>query len=169
MHHNPTGTIITEGKTGSAFLETVLGDDAKLQQFARSAARLIEIYKFDGWLLNVENFVRPALMPNLVELVKRLNEECKRVNSSAKLIWYDAVVHPSGELIWQNELNETNKIFFDSCDGIFLNYCWSTRHLIKSLNMAGERKDAVYVGIDVFGGHILFDTVFFFSKLSKIY
>ena len=108
-------------------------------------------YKFDGWLLNVENSVEPALMPKLVDLVKLLNEECKRVNDSAKLIWYDAITYPDGQLAWQDELNERNRIFFDHCDGIFLNYCWKTRHLINSLNMAGVRKEDVYVGIDVFG------------------
>lgn len=108
-------------------------------------------YRFDGWLLNVENSIEPALMPKLVTLVKRLNEECKRVNASSKVIWYDAVTYPDGSLSWQDELNERNRIFFDHCDGIFLNYCWKTRHLINSLRMAGIRKEDVYVGIDVFG------------------
>ena len=127
-----------------------------MQQFARAAARLMAVYRFDGWLLNIENSIRPVLMPNLVGLVKCLNEECKLVNSSAKLIWYDAVTYPSGTLSWQDELNDKNRIFFDHCDGIFLNYCWRTRHLINSLSVAGQRKEDVYVGIDVFGGYEFF-------------
>ena len=145
----------------------LLSDDSKRQQFARSVAHLMSVYKFDGWLLNVENSVRPALMSNLVDLAKRLNEECKRVNSSAKIIWYDSVTYPEGNLAWQDELNEKNKIFFDHCDGIFLNYCWRTGHLIKSLSMAGQRRLDVYVGIDVFGKNLISNTlVLFFAMIS---
>ena len=43
-------------------------------------------------------------------------------------------------------------MFFDVCDGIFLNYNWSDIHLKQSMEMAGEkRKHDIYVGVDVFG------------------
>ena len=43
-------------------------------------------------------------------------------------------------------------MFFDVCDGIFLNYNWSDIHLKHSLEMAGEkRQHDIYVGVDVFG------------------
>ena len=46
-------------------------------------------------------------------------------------------------------------MFFNSCDGIFLNYNWGVRQLVQSNNMIekkypARRKD-VYFGIDVFG------------------
>ncbi len=41
--------------------------------------------------------------------------------------------------------------YFDSCDGIFLNYNWTESGLSLSRKLAKERKGEVYVGIDVFG------------------
>ena len=44
------------------------------------------------------------------------------------------------------------RIFFDACDGIFLNYIWSEAHLMRSASAAGNsRRPDVYVGVDVFG------------------
>lgn len=44
------------------------------------------------------------------------------------------------------------RIFFDACDGIFLNYNWSIADLQHSLYLSGsERQHDVYVGVDVFG------------------
>lgn len=46
----------------------------------------------------------------------------------------------------------TFRIFFDVCDGIFLNYNWSIHDLQESLYLSGaERQLDVYVGVDVFG------------------
>ena len=43
-------------------------------------------------------------------------------------------------------------MFFDVCDGIFLNYNWSPDHLKHSIEIAGEkRRHDIYVGVDVFG------------------
>ena len=44
-------------------------------------------------------------------------------------------------------------MFFDVCDGIFLNYCWKDENLkaSKTLAVAENRPYDVYVGIDVFG------------------
>lgn len=57
----------------------------------------------------------------------------------------------SGELKWQNELNDSNKDFFQNSDGIFLNYNWTEDTLKTSMKNAGVRKHDVYVGVDVFG------------------
>lgn len=44
------------------------------------------------------------------------------------------------------------RVFFDACDGIFLNYNWSEAHLMRSAAAAGRaRQTDVYVGVDVFG------------------
>jgi mannosyl-glycoprotein endo-beta-N-acetylglucosaminidase len=73
---------------------------------------------------------------------------------NGKIIWYDSVIK-SGELKWQNELSEENKMFFESCDGIFLNYNWKDEHLVRSKEMIQKnypkRQHDVFVGIDVFG------------------
>lgn len=66
------------------------------------------------------------------------------------VIFYDSVID-SGELKWQNELNEKNRIFFHACDGIFLNYNWKEENLEKSVKEAGSRKVDIFVGVDVFG------------------
>ncbi len=42
-------------------------------------------------------------------------------------------------------------MFFDACDGIFLNYTWTAEHLSRSVVKAGDRIQDVYVGIDIFG------------------
>ncbi len=45
-----------------------------------------------------------------------------------------------------------SSLYFDSCDGIFLNYTWSVEQLSNSSIHAGEsRKFDVYVGVDCFG------------------
>ena len=44
------------------------------------------------------------------------------------------------------------RVFFDACDGIFLNYWWSKNTLKNSVKNAGpDRQADVYVGVDVFG------------------
>ncbi len=43
------------------------------------------------------------------------------------------------------------QLFFDACDGIFLNYRWNETMLANSANLAGERKMDVFTGIDLFG------------------
>jgi hypothetical protein len=44
-------------------------------------------------------------------------------------------------------------MFFDACDGIFLNYNWKDETMHRSLTLAKHkgREMDVYVGIDVFG------------------
>lgn len=42
-------------------------------------------------------------------------------------------------------------IFFDACDGIFLNYGWDEAALEESISNAGNRASDIYVGIDVHG------------------
>ena len=43
-------------------------------------------------------------------------------------------------------------MFFDVCDGIFLNYNWSLDDLQESVSVSGkERQYDVYGGVDVFG------------------
>ncbi|CAL5417323.1 unnamed protein product [Camellia sinensis] len=48
-------------------------------------------------------------------------------------------------------MNDSNKPFFDICDGIFVNYTWQEDYPKLSAAVAGNRKFDVYMGIDVFG------------------
>lgn len=44
------------------------------------------------------------------------------------------------------------RVFFDACDGIFLNYGWNEAQLLQSRGAAGQNRISdVYVGVDVFG------------------
>lgn len=143
------GTFIVEHREGSEFLNSILENDEKINEFSIALANLMKVFNFDGWLLNIEVIVDNHLT-KLVDLVKQINQECKKVNAKSKVIWYDSVTYPDGLLSWQNELNELNQIFFDSCDGIFMNYAWKEAELKNSVNRAGNRKWDVYVGVDVF-------------------
>lgn len=66
------------------------------------------------------------------------------------MLWYDSVV-AQGHLTWQNELNDENRMFFDAASGIFLNYHWTEKHLVRTRNASGTRKHDVFVGVDVWG------------------
>ena len=57
------------------------------------------------------------------------------------------------ELSLKKWYNSTfSRLFFDACDGIFLNYNWSQAHLMQSARMARRNRRAdVYVGVDTFG------------------
>ena len=74
------------------------------------------------------------------------------------------------------------RVFFDACDGIFLNYGWNETQLMLSRGAAGQdRISDVYVGVDVFGrgcfgggGYncdkvqcLYFHLVFFFQSLMS--
>ena len=45
----------------------------------------------------------------------------------------------------------THRVFFDNSDGIFLNYTWNEEKLKQSVVNAAERRNDVFVGVDVFG------------------
>ncbi|VDP10598.1 unnamed protein product [Soboliphyme baturini] len=124
---------------------------SKTQELVEKLVQLAAVNRFDGWLINIENEIDAVYMENLVYFLQELTRLCKEtIGTHSLVIMYDSIIS-SGKLEWQNELNASNKIFFDSCDGIFLNYCWDDDNLEKSAKTAGERKSDVFVGIDVFG------------------
>lgn len=53
----------------------------------------------------------------------RLTRLMKEVHPLGQVLWYDAVT-VTGQLRWQDTLNDANRAFFDCCDGIFTNYTW---------------------------------------------
>ena len=48
-------------------------------------------------------------------------------------------------------LNDKNYPFFNSCDGIFINYTWKEIDPSFSCGFAKDRNFDVFTGIDVFG------------------
>ncbi|XP_076263433.1 cytosolic endo-beta-N-acetylglucosaminidase isoform X3 [Rhynchophorus ferrugineus] len=143
------GTVITEFSKGEEICEKELfGNHDNMTEFAYNLSEILNIFGFDGWLLNIENEVKNTNI--LKKFVKILTENVHKANYENVVLWYDSVIE-SGYLKWQDELNLNNKCFFDMCDGIFLNYCWKEESLIKSVELAGHRSYDVFVGIDIFG------------------
>uniref|UniRef100_A0A452J4K3 Cytosolic endo-beta-N-acetylglucosaminidase n=1 Tax=Gopherus agassizii TaxID=38772 RepID=A0A452J4K3_9SAUR len=144
------GTFITEWMSGGQLCEAFLaGEAAAYHAVAVQLGRIAHFYRFDGWLVNIENTLSEAAARNLPLFLRDLREQLRRDVPGGLVLWYDSVLQ-SGELQWQNELNEKNRVFFDACDGLFTNYNWKEEHLERMGAQAGERLADVYVGIDVF-------------------
>ncbi|KAK6929512.1 Glycoside hydrolase, family 85 [Dillenia turbinata] len=144
------GTFITEWDEGRAICNELLSTKESAQLYAERLAELAVALGFDGWLLNMEINLDMDQIPNLKEFINHLTTIMHSSLPNSLVIWYDAVT-VSGDLSWQNQLNENNKPFFDICDGIFVNYSWEEDYPKLSADAAGDRKFDVYMGIDVFG------------------
>ncbi|XP_074040961.1 cytosolic endo-beta-N-acetylglucosaminidase isoform X2 [Leptinotarsa decemlineata] len=160
------GTLITEFDTGNKICDlNIFKDTETMISFAKSLAALTKIFGFDGWLLNIENNVKNIdVLKEFVPYITRLIHE---INPENLVIWYDSVTE-KGELLWQNALNEHNRFFFDSCDGIFLNYTWSEETLMKTAEIDKFRNFDVFVGIDVFGRNMFGGGQFNTYKAAEI-
>ncbi|XP_010423470.1 PREDICTED: cytosolic endo-beta-N-acetylglucosaminidase 1 [Camelina sativa] len=144
------GTFITEWDEGKAICKELLATKESAQMYAERLAELAAALGFDGWLMNIENVIDEAQIPNLMVFVSHLTKVMHSSVPGGLVIWYDSVtVH--GLLAWQDQLTENNKPFFDICDGIFMNYTWKENYPKASAEIAGDRKYDVYMGIDVFG------------------
>ncbi|XP_046734351.1 uncharacterized protein LOC124404338 isoform X2 [Diprion similis] len=146
------GTVITEWKDGERIWKEIFSSEAEIKRFADALVSLATFYKFDGWLVNVENKIDEDDVDKLIFFVKYLTDNIHAAIEGSEVIWYDSVTM-KGELKWQNELNDLNKCFFEVCDGIFLNYNWTDSGLASSHNnaVAGNRVRDIYVGLDVWG------------------
>lgn len=144
------GTFITEWQEGGKLCEAFLaGDERSFQAVADRLVQIAQFFRFDGWLINIENSLSPAAVRNTPLFLQYLTRQLHQQVPGGLVLWYDSVVQ-SGQLKWQDELNEQNRVFFDSCDGFFTNYNWREDHLKRMVAQAGERLADVYVGIDVF-------------------
>ncbi|KAM9392264.1 cytosolic endo-beta-N-acetylglucosaminidase [Pholidichthys leucotaenia] len=146
------GTFITEWNDGAAVCEAFLKDEESYRAVADKLVQICLCYGFDGWLVNIENILSEAAVQNvplfLRYLTDQIHERCQMPDSL--VIWYDSVIQ-TGELKWQNELNQSNRMFFDACDGFFTNYNWTEENLANMKGLLGQDRQAdVYVGVDVF-------------------
>ncbi|KFM56630.1 Cytosolic endo-beta-N-acetylglucosaminidase, partial [Stegodyphus mimosarum] len=144
------GTFITEWDAGEKVCEELFKDSNNVLHYSRQLVRIAAFYNFDGWLINIENKLKINQIPLLKQFINVLTDMMHSFRSHSLVIWYDSVIE-SGDLKWQNALNEHNRDFFYGCDGIFLNYNWKDEDLKLSVSEAGLRKTDVYVGLDVFG------------------
>ncbi|CAL1291727.1 unnamed protein product [Larinioides sclopetarius] len=122
-------------------------------------------YNFDGWLINIENEVKPYQIPLLKYFVKSLTTKMHAYIPGSQVIWYDSVLK-NGDLLWQNCLNDLNRLFFLNADAIFLDYHWNEEKLLLSKLQACDRGTDVYVGVDVFGRGKCFTEGGFSTEIS---
>lgn len=102
------GTLITEGTGSPAIWDEILKTRDSIIKFADALIRLAQFYKFEGWLLNIENEINEADITKLTFFVQYLTENIHQKIEDSEIIWYDSVIN-TGKLIWQNELNEKNQ------------------------------------------------------------
>lgn len=103
------GTILVENKEGAKIInEEILTTEETLTSIAEKLAMVCQWFGFDGWLLNMEAQVDASKIPLLKIFVKKLREFTHEKVHGSKVIWYDSVIK-SGELQWQNGLNEKNE------------------------------------------------------------
>lgn len=103
-----SGTIITEWKDGEKIWNEVLQDHSKCILLCEKLCQICVFFGFDGFLLNVENAIKPSLIYGLVDFVKMLKTILTSSIPDSLLYWYDSVIVPSGEIKYQNKLNEKN-------------------------------------------------------------
>lgn len=150
------GTFITEWDEGVEVFEQIFTDRASVHQLCMQLIHVAIFYEFDGWLINIENEVKPCQVPFLRYFVKCLTSKMHAYKPGSEVIWYDSVLK-NGDLIWQNSLNDLNRLFFLNADGIFLDYHWKEKQMLETVMHAASRKKDVFVGVDVFGrGDCLF-------------
>jgi len=104
-----SGTIITEWDAGKKLMEELLHGPLDMQKkFIDQLVLMCEHYGMDGWLVNIENKVDPHDVPMLREFVSMLTVAMHEKIPHSQVIWYDSVIS-TGQLKWQNELNEKNR------------------------------------------------------------
>ncbi|CAH1795243.1 unnamed protein product [Owenia fusiformis] len=146
------GTFITEWDEGAAICSELFESRSKYRKFADILVAIATFFNFEGWLINIENEIQEKHIEGMRHFVQYLTTAMHQQIPGSEVIWYDSVTN-KGALEWQNELNDNNSLFFDACDGIFLNYTWKQENLVQSAENAilKQRKNDVYVGVDVFG------------------
>jgi len=111
------GTFITEWDEGTSICKTLLASKESAEMYADRLTELAIELGFDGWLINMEVKLELEQITHMKEFVDHLTVSMHNSLPGSLVIWYDSVTK-DGHLLWQNELNEKNKPFFDICDGI---------------------------------------------------
>ncbi|SFD13002.1 endo-beta-N-acetylglucosaminidase [Algibacter pectinivorans] len=123
------------------------------------ADKLIEvaqIYGFEGWFINQETNGMQQKEANLMQDFLKYYK--KKSSKSLKIMWYDAMIE-DGRVIWQDELNHHNSMYFQNedeklSDIMFLDFGWSETQLEDSHKRAKEINRSpweLFSGIDVQG------------------
>lgn len=145
------GTFITEWTDGAEICKAFLKDEESYRAVADKLVQISHCYGFDGWLINIENPLSEVTVKNTPLFLRYLTDQMHERLSGSLVVWYDSVIE-NGQLKWQNELNQSNRMFFDACDGLFTNYNWTEQNLEWMSEFSGVqgRQADVYIGVDVF-------------------
>ncbi|XP_061606475.1 cytosolic endo-beta-N-acetylglucosaminidase isoform X2 [Phyllopteryx taeniolatus] len=145
------GTFITEWSDGEATCEAFLREEELYCEVADKLVEMSRHYGFDGWLINIENTLSEVAVQKTPLFLRYLTNQMHERVPGSMVLWYDSVIE-NGELKWQNELNQSNRVFFDACDGFFTNYNWTAQNLERMTdnNLPTGRQADIYVGVDVF-------------------
>jgi mannosyl-glycoprotein endo-beta-N-acetylglucosaminidase len=79
--------------------------------------------QFDGYLINVETKINQ--IEKLKQWLALLTTKIHEYIPNSLIIWYDSITSSTGEISYQNELNNSNSIFYKLTDGFFTNYWWN--------------------------------------------
>ncbi|XP_026180466.1 cytosolic endo-beta-N-acetylglucosaminidase [Mastacembelus armatus] len=145
------GTFITEWTDGATVCEDFLKDEESYRAVADKLVQISLYYGFDGWLINIENALSEVALKNTPLFLRYLTDQMHERIPTSLVMWYDSVIE-DGQLKWQNELNESNRMFFDACDGFFTNYNWTEQNLdwMRGYSGVQGRQADVFIGVDVF-------------------
>lgn len=78
------------------------------KKFINQLVLISEHFGMDGWLINIENKVNTDDVLKLRDFVAMLTDAMHDKIPHSQVIWYDSVIS-TGELKWQNELNDKNR------------------------------------------------------------
>ncbi|TYZ69430.1 hypothetical protein PybrP1_001763 [[Pythium] brassicae (nom. inval.)] len=154
-HRNGTrvlGAVVMEGSSGAALSAQIFSDKASAEICAAKLAAIASLYGFDGYLVNVENDVAEALVPNVFAFLSALRAALAASNPEAQVVWYASVAR-SGKRKHQARLDADSVPFFACVDGLFTDYGWTPDDANFSAALDLDRRFDVYMGVDVFGRH----------------
>jgi len=108
-------TFITEWEPGRIENLVLMEDccveaDFSKMSFADKLIDIAKFYKFDGWFFNFEAVLKPEHVPVMEKFLKYITKRCHEEIPGSLVLWYDSVTQ-DGSLIWQNMLNEHNKMY----------------------------------------------------------
>ncbi|KAG7089814.1 hypothetical protein E1B28_011463 [Marasmius oreades] len=161
---------LPKSKTGPAARTSTSTSLPLSPHYARLLADLAKKRGFDGYLLNFECPLRGGIeqtraLAAWITILRR--ELVEGVGKYAEVVWYDSVVI-TGQLAWQDRLNNYNLPFFLSSSSIFTNYTWRNNYpsltaqyfltldpsLVSNesnVQVSTKSLQDIYVGIDIWG------------------
>ena len=66
------GTLITEGEKGYTSCLEMLKNHASIGRAVDQLLSVTRYYKFDGWLVNIENPIPPSFVERMIEFLKQV-------------------------------------------------------------------------------------------------